>query len=404
MKALCAATLGLWTMIAAAADEPPPGPGVLLLRNGQMIEGRVSREDDHYLVRFPDGEIRLRSVDVELYCRNLEEGYQRKRAAIAAGNVQDHLDLAQWCQRHKLYRYAADELAAAAAIDPSHPMLGVLRRRQDMAQEPPWQPSAPTAKAAGPSAEDLDRMTRGLPPGAVETFAQVVQPLLMNHCMASGCHGPQSETAFRLMRIPVNQPPGRRLTQRNLHAVLQFVNYNDAQASRLLAAISGPHATLKAAIFADRQAGHYKQLADWVNQVSGHAGPAEIPASVLFGRDQAAPAGRATTPASNTPAARLAAQPRLLSPAAACGRPMPLPGKDGKAGPVRAAAAVEADDEPEAPAGRSSKSRPRPAGAHAAPKPAAGAEDAAAVDPFDPEVFNRRYADKAEGGGGSARN
>ena len=231
------------------------------------------------------------------------------------------MELAQWCQRHNLERFAADELAAAAAIEPNHPMLGVLRRRQELALEPPSPPAAPTAKAAAPSAVDLDRMTRGLPPGAVETFTQVVQPLLMNDCMASGCHGPQSVTAFRLMRIPLNQPPGRRLTQRNLHAVLQFVDYNDAQASRLLAAISGPHGTLKAAIFADRQAGHYKQLADWVNQVSGHPGPAEIPASVLVGPDNRP----AATPASTTPAARLAAQPRLLSPGAARGRPMPRP-------------------------------------------------------------------------------
>ena len=200
-------------------------------------------------------------------------------------------------------------------------------------------------------------MTRGLPPGAVETFAQVVQPLLMNHCMASGCHGPQSETAFRLMRTPLNQPPGRRLTQRNLHAVLQFVDYNDAQASRLLAAISGPHGTLKAAIFADRQAGHYKQLADWVNQVSGHAGPAEIPASVLVGPRQAAPAGNG--PASTTPAARLAAQPRLLPSGTGRSRPMPRPGRDGKADAVRAAAAVEPDDEPDKPARCPAKS-PQP--------------------------------------------
>ena len=388
MKTLCAAMLAFWTVLAAAANEPPAGQGVLLLRNGQMLEGRVTREDDHYLVSFSDGEIRLRAVDVEFYCRTLEEGYQRKRAAIAAGSAQDHLDLAQWCQRHNLERFAADELAAAAAIEPNHPMLGVLRRRQELALEPPSPPAAPTAKAAAPSAVDLDRMTRGLPPGAVETFTQVVQPLLMNDCMASGCHGPQSVTAFRLMRTPLNQPPGRRLTQRNLHAVLQFVNYNDAQASRLLAAISGPHGTLKSAIFTDRQAGHYKQLADWVNQVSGHPGPAEIPASVLVGPDNR----RAPTPASTTPAARLAAQPRLLAPGAARGRPMPRPGRDGKADAVRAAAAVEADDEPDKPAHSSAKSpRPLPAGSHAATKPPV-AEEAPPADPCDPEVYNRQYA------------
>ena len=36
-------------------------------------------------------------------------------------------------------------------------------------------------------------MLRGMPHGAVETFTQSVQPVLLNHCATSGCHGPQSE-------------------------------------------------------------------------------------------------------------------------------------------------------------------------------------------------------------------
>ena len=329
---------------------------MLLLRNGQTIEGQITRDDDHYQVAFPDGEIRLRAVDVEYYCRTFGRGLPAETGGhLAMGNARDHLELAQWCQRHGLYRFAADELAAAAAMEPKHPMLGVLRRRQEMALEPPPQPVATAAQAPMPSAEDLDHMTRGMPPGAVETFSQVVQPLLMNHCMASGCHGPQSETSLRLMRTPVSQPAGRRLTQRNLHAILQFVDYNDAQASRLLSAISGPHATLKAAIFADRQAGHYKQIADWVNQVTGHPGAAEIPASVLFRPRQAA--SPATTP--GRPRGRPAGRPAAVAPVRrGRGRPLPRPDRDGKAGAVHAAAAIEPSDEPECPARRLPGPRP----------------------------------------------
>ncbi len=400
MKTISAALLCLWTAIAVA-EEPGDAQGVLLLRNGQTIEGHVTRGSGQYQVSFPGGEIRVPVADVDLYCRTLNEGYQRKRAAIQAGNVQDHLDLARWCERHELYRFAADELTAAAAIEPNHPMLGVLRRRLELSQEPPPKPVATVASHA-PSSEDLDRMVRGMPPGAVETFTQTVQPLLMNHCMASGCHGPQTESGLRLMRASADQPPGRRLTQRNLHAVMQFVDYNDAKSSRLLSAISGPHATVKAAMFSDRQAGHYKQIADWVNQVTGHPGAAEIPESVLFGdKQQVAPAAQAGV----NPA-----QPRLLSPTAAhSGRPLPRPGREAKPGPVRAASAadaVESDDAPDdSPADESDSSskshRPHPAGPHAAPKRTLPAPDAASADPFDPEIFNRRYLpparDAAEG-------
>jgi hypothetical protein len=388
MKTICAAMLCLWTVTAVAA-EPGDAQGVLLLRNGQTIEGHVTRGSDHYQVSFPGGEI----ADVELYCRTLNEGYQRKRAAIQAGNVQDHLELARWCERHEMYRFAADELSAAAAIEPDHPMLGVLRRRLELAKEPPPKPVAAAASPA-PSPEDLDRMVRGMPPGTVETFTQTVQPLLMNHCMSSGCHGPQAESALRLMRTPVDQPPGRRLTQRNLHAIMQFVDYNDAKSSRLLSAISGPHATVKAAMFSDRQAGHYKQIADWVNQVTGHPGAADIPESVLFGDKQpvAAAAQAGTNPA----------QPRLLSPAAVHnGRPLPRPGREGKPGLVRAASAlvdtVESDDSPAGESDSPSKPRrPHPTGSHTTVKRSPPAPDtSASADPFDPEIFNRRYAPPA---------
>ena len=119
---LLAAGMMLCCTVVAAADLEP-AQGVLLLRNGQMIEGQISRNNDHYQVNLPYGEIRVRVADVEFCCRTLQEGYERKRAAIQVGNVQDHLELAQWCERHGLLDLAANELSAAAAIEPNHPMV-----------------------------------------------------------------------------------------------------------------------------------------------------------------------------------------------------------------------------------------------------------------------------------------
>jgi hypothetical protein len=198
-------------------------------------------------------------------------------------------------------------------------------------------------------------------------FAQVVQPLLMNHCMASGCHGPQSETNFRLLRAPQNQPAGRRLTQRNLHAVLQYISYADTPSSRLLTAISKPHGPVKTPIFTDHQAGQYKHMLDWVNLLTRQPGTSEIPPSVIVGAEKKTTAH----PADDV------AQPRLLSRDAMHGRPLGHPGREGKPGPVRAASAAEAE---------SPQHRQPDHGAKPAKQPPA--------DPFDPEVFNRQNAPK----------
>ena len=63
----------------------PPVQGMVLLRNGEVIEGRVSRDEGIYIVDLPNGRIRIRQADVDLVCSSLEEGYRRKRAVDPGG-------------------------------------------------------------------------------------------------------------------------------------------------------------------------------------------------------------------------------------------------------------------------------------------------------------------------------
>jgi hypothetical protein len=220
------------------------------------------------------GEIQFKAADVEMACQNLEEGYQRKRSAIQADNLHDHLEMAQWCQRQKLFDHAAAELAEAAAIAPNHPMVELIGRQLEWAKTPPPDPikkDSPRETAA--INDDLDRLVRGLPPKTIEHFTQSVQPLLLNSCAGSGCHGPTSTTAFRLERIPQGDSGGRRLTQRNLAAVMEYVDRANPAASRLLTIPTSPHGAGKTPIFSERQSAQLKRLADWVMEL----GPADEP-------------------------------------------------------------------------------------------------------------------------------
>ena len=111
----------------------------------------------------------------------------------------------QWCLNHKLFDHAAAELADAAAVEPEHPMIGLLRRELDSALAPP--PNGAADKNAREEAklnEELDRLVRGLPPKAVEHFTQSVQPLLVNSC---GPGLPRTEFADR---FPLGTPDAGR--------------------------------------------------------------------------------------------------------------------------------------------------------------------------------------------------
>lgn len=244
-------------------------PGLLLLRNGQVLEGKITPEGDRYHVALESGEVRVRAIDVEVHCRNLEEGYWLKRTAMPLGNVHGHLDLAQWCIQHELLGHAANELRDALAVDPHHPRIELLERRLKLArQNESPQKSAGAAAGATLAAEDLDRLVRGMPAGAVETFTTSIQPLLMNNCTNAGCHGPAAEKAPRFVRVSAGRTNTRRLTQRNLHATMELIDREKPSASPLLTVPLQPHGSTKTAVFIDPQSPQYRLLAAWVEQVA----------------------------------------------------------------------------------------------------------------------------------------
>ena len=126
-------TCCLWPLVLARAEDTSlkvsPQPGVVLLRNGQVLSGKVTEAGDEYYVTLPSGEIRLQASQVELVCRDLREGYQRKRSRIDPAKVQDHLDLAMWCLWQKLFDEAAGEIAEARKINQRHPRIVLVERQ-----------------------------------------------------------------------------------------------------------------------------------------------------------------------------------------------------------------------------------------------------------------------------------
>jgi hypothetical protein len=264
------AVLSLLPAAPCPADPPlysTPQQGLLLLRNGQLLEGKITPTGDRFYMELDSGKVWVKAADVEIHCRNLEEGYWLKRSAVELGTVQSHLDLAQWCIQHMLLGHAADELRDALLIDPQHPRIELLERRLKLAQQKAPTKAAEPAPQSTPSADDLDRLVRGMPAGAVETFTTSIQPLLINHCTSAGCHGPAAENEPRFVRVSAGRTT-KRLTQRNLHTALTLVNREKPLESPLLTVPAQPHGSSKTAVFNDLQSASYRQLAAWVQQVS----------------------------------------------------------------------------------------------------------------------------------------
>jgi len=196
----------------------------------------------------------------------------------------------------------------------------------------------------------------------------------LNTCATSGCHGPQSTCEMKLVRVQIGKGANRRLTQRNLHSVLQMIDREDPPGSRLLTAPIGPHGETGSPIFTSKQAVQYRQLVNWVSRVAQSA-ETEQPASVLRQDDkllQRVAIRQWPDSSSATPATAATASGTKSS------APKDASGGAASAQPAFAPRAI--DPAPAVPPGatKTRANKPLP--------------PASTVDPFDPDGFNRRFS------------
>lgn len=363
--------LALLLALPAAAEpfELAPAEGVLVLRSGGVLTGKIARVGDRYYVTLEDAEIRVKVTDVEHFCRTLDEAYSRRRAAIGEGRAAEHLDLAEWCLQQKLYGYAARELIAAQAVEPRNPRIVLVTRRLELLTNPPKHPvatiSANTDRAGG---DALDTMIAGLPAGTVEQFTSTVQPLLMNGCSAAACHGPASTNRLQLERIQAGRPLSRRITHRNLKATLGCVDRDNPSASTLLTRPLEAHGTLSKPVFAEHDIEKYQQLVNWVNLVASKSTGA--------------------TPANVTETSAPLLQTIDKSQSSTVNTPWPtVPSQATDGGETLASDSSFAPNTETTPSAEAPERGPQRGATLPDPEP---------EDPFDPEIFNRQFGKSKE--------
>ncbi len=344
---------------AAADGSAPAAPqegasSILLLLNGELIQGQVARLEQQYRVVLPTGRIFVPIASVEAVCDTLQDAYELRRSRIVQGQAQDHAELAQWCQRHGLENMAEQELTIACQLEPNNPMVGLIQRRLEAARMPLESADQASTEAAdvGPTPQQLEDFAAGLPAGTVEAFTRVVQPLLLNRCATAGCHTERSDNEYRLERSRPGVPLGRTSTYRNLLATLKLVDVTNPDQSELLRPKQCPNRLQSATNASLSQSGQYRFLVAWVTLLAHNS----------------------TGPAAPRTAASPASAPQTI-------RTGPPPVSEISAPAAPPSASPMASDSPFniAPAETASFAP------DTAPPPAA------ALDPFDPEIFNRRY-------------
>jgi hypothetical protein len=269
--------------LAGADESVPPAvtraaaEGILVMRTGAVVSGKIIRSGDQYEVQSPAGTMAVPESLVKLHAPNLGEAYARLRASAEAQNgANGRITLAQWCLTNHLEKEACQELREALALEPDREDAKRLLRNAEEAAEAREKPvkTAPVvdnvraSRQADGSSEDAGSLG-GLSREQALQFARRIQPLLVNNCTAAGCHGRDSQTGFRLSKVSPGKDVSRHAAERNLAEILEQIDVKKPRSSPLLTAPRGKHGRRGRPIFAGARGDEQlAELARWVTAVA----------------------------------------------------------------------------------------------------------------------------------------
>lgn len=241
----------------------------LLLNTDRVVEGEIEKGPHGYTVRRNGGVIQFPLDQVVFAGPSLRAIYEYKTSHVPKHDMGEHYRIYQWCLVRGMEDEAASELRTILEVDPTNAranrLLSSLNRKHE--------PAKPTKKAGTPRVipaapnEVIDNFVRGHGRETFEKYTDV-ERVLINRCGTAACHGTSRYTGdFRLFRRE-GDIHSQRMTARNLRAVLQFVNLEDPQKSRILTQAVEPHGGLSIPAMGGINDPQYKDLRDWVFTVA----------------------------------------------------------------------------------------------------------------------------------------
>ncbi len=378
----------LWVCVSGqqAGAWQPPTEQVVVLSNGQTLLGAVDQQPDKVSVHLPSGSrIVLPVARVAFVCDTFPEAYWELAGHTRSTDLPGQIGVFKWCVRNNLFEEAANHLLILQEMDiPAKTMMQLdvslqisQKRQQESTQkkltataqnaaavasssttnqtveglqsvaaiqipnlhraaepalalpnlpaidqfgnevdgqiqqvswEQPVAHSAPavdleTVDAAvlqrlsatqSLSYSDLDRLTHSMPKGTVGFFRKQVEPLLQASCV--GCH--RSSATDRSFKIYQGRSGviDRRMSQKNLYQSLILSNHENPSASALVGYATVAHGNQSQPSF---QWGHPQltPLKQWLIKVSANPG---LPIQEFSARHQVASLPRPVTAVEQT--------------------------------------------------------------------------------------------------------
>jgi hypothetical protein len=259
------------------ADSRAASEGILVMRTGAIIQGKILQSGGVYDVQTANGKMAVPETLVKIRAANLTEAYEQLHdGAVAQQSANAHVLLAQWCLTNQLHKEALTESHAALKLEPDREDAKRLIRNAEEALQEGEAPSPsvvvhedPARVARQAAAADDAVSLGGISREQALQFARRIQPLLVNNCTAAGCHGRESQTGFRLSKVTPGKDANRHAAERNLAEVLEWIDVKKPRSSRLLTAPRGNHGRRGRPVFAgSRGDEQLAELEKWIVAVA----------------------------------------------------------------------------------------------------------------------------------------
>ena len=251
---------------------------VVLLSNGQVLEGTVKQEGSRIVIEQADGsKMRIATERVLCWGPDMQALHSYRVDHRGRPNLRDHLDETRWCISHGLYREAALELLSARKLSPHNSEALRLHRRLEEAAAPVRQVAATSEEAIA----DEEPIKKFVSVFATQHYTRYVQPILLNRCGA--CHDSAKPLSFTLLRLTGTSRVSAEMTHANMQRVLQWINTEAPMESPLLQYAQNPHGGAKQSPLGKTHVKALASLVDWVLLLSREQNGtriAEVPTSL----------------------------------------------------------------------------------------------------------------------------
>lgn len=290
---LFAIAIRVSTVDAQSDEQAEVRERVIVLNSGRVMSGFATRNAGGWLVQQSTGRVQVPAEQVRVVGNSLLDTYRLQRDAVVEPTPAGHVVLAQWCISYRLHDEARDELRKCLQLDPDHSTARKLLRRLDdtldVASTKPSPAESPLHRTADgfltPDAESLG----GLSTDSAVGFTQRIQPLLMNKCGNASCHGTtaleKELDGFHLLPVRLGANSHRRYTERNLAEVLRYVDLQQPSLSPLVTLPQGAHGGTSGVFLGAAGGTQLKMLRTWIKTVADEKRAEE---AELTGRPQIA--------------------------------------------------------------------------------------------------------------------